>query len=444
MISGGSISWILGNHEENLTEVLDFWYNGTIVCSPEYSTFGINYIYLKFDHDNYKTQTFGFQVLLNQIELNVDLIGFEDTVNVDVGGNLILQIRILDPETSEYIENASVSYSWEYGAGYLEEINPSLYELNLNMPENLQGTFRFNLVISKDSIIYKTTQFSFFLVIGEPTFPTFVIWIIIISLIIGIGVLGSLSLRSYVILPRKRRKQSELLSRTQKYKDMENIQAVVIIHKLSGIPLYSKSYSILEKQKKELFSGFIQAITTIGEEILGSKAKQEEAKQIAKSNSIEKIIELDFKYFYCLICDRGELRIVLVLRNKASERLKEQVSNFSLALMLKLSEQVESWDGSLDQFEQLIPPILNNYLELSYKERFTLNNVEYIAKIRDETDMSKMETRILNVIYSIAKSKREFYLDQVLEIVHEDDKNKIIDGIESLLEKKVIISTNKY
>jgi hypothetical protein len=57
-----------------------------------------------------------------------------------------------------------------------------------------------------------------------------------------------------------------LLSKTQRFKDLKNIQAIVVIHKLSGVPIYSKSYSILEKHKKELFSGFIQAITMIGEE----------------------------------------------------------------------------------------------------------------------------------------------------------------------------------
>ena len=439
LISGGKLSWIIGNYEQNITEKSNFWYNDSISCTPEYFNLGINYIYLKFEHDNYKNKTFGFQILLNQIELEVVPIDFVDTIKVDIGGNLLFHIRILSSQTSNFIENATVSYFWQYGYGSLEETSPGFYELNLNLPENLEGTFKFDLTVTQESTIYKPTHFSFFLVIGEPSFPAFIIWIIIISLVIGIGVLGSLSLRSYVILPRKRKKQSELISRTQKYKDMENIQAIVLIHKLSGIPLFSRSYSILEKQKKELFSGFIQAITTIGEEIVGRKTQEDQDENLSKSESVERIIELDFKYFYCLICDRGELRIVLVLKDKASERIKEQTANLSLGLMLQISEQIENWDGSLDKFEHLIPPIMNNYFELYYKETFVLNNAEYIAEVRSHTDMSKMEIRILNVIYSIAKSKKKFYLDQLLELVHEEDKNNIIDGLETLLEKKIII-----
>ncbi|TFF89156.1 MAG: hypothetical protein EU548_07935 [Promethearchaeota archaeon] len=441
LISGANFSWTVGTYEENLSETINNWYNGSISCSPDYFILGINYIYLKFEHDNYKDQTFGFQILVNQIELNVDPIGFEDTINIEVGANLKCQIRVLEPQTSILIENATVSFSWEYGAGFLEEISPGLYEIDLNMPQNLEGTFRFNLVVIKDIDTYKTTTFSFFLVIGEPSFPTFLTWIIIISLIIGIGVLGTLSLRSYVILPRRRKKQSELLSRTQNYKDMENIQAMVIIHKFSGIPLFSKTYSILEKQKKELFAGFIQAITTIGEEIVGEKEQQKQT--LSSPETVERIIELDFKYFYCLICDCGALRTVLVLKNKASDRLKEQVANLSLGLMSQLSEPIENWDGSLDQFEEQVPPIVNNYLDLHYKETFMLNNVKYIANMRKEADLSKMEIRILNVIYSIAKSKQEFYLDQILEIVHEENKDKIIDGIESLLQKNILIKSKK-
>ena len=54
-----------------------------------------------------------------------------------------------------------------------------------------------------------------------------------------------------------------------------------------------------------------------------------------------------------------------------------------------------------------------------------------------------METRILNVIYSIAKSKKEFYLDSIFEIVHENNQDLIIDAIETLINKQIIIPSNK-
>ncbi|NVM45334.1 MAG: hypothetical protein HWN79_10485, partial [Candidatus Lokiarchaeota archaeon] len=244
-ISGGNFTWISASYNKDLTELANFWYNTSIECLPGSFSSGINFIYLKFEHSNYRTQTFGFEILIDRIEFEVDIVDHEDsnpTIKAEIGGSLVLQIELLDIETSLPIENASVLYEWTYGVGELEEISPGTYQLTVSLPENLQGNFIFNLIISKEGTVYKTTQASFLLVIGEPQFPIFIIWIIVVISAVIIGVLGVLSLRSYVILPRRRKREAELLSRTQRFKDIENIQAIVAIHKDSGIPLYTKSY----------------------------------------------------------------------------------------------------------------------------------------------------------------------------------------------------------
>jgi hypothetical protein len=443
-ISGGNFTWISESYEKDLTEYINYWYNSSIECLPEYFPSGINFIYLKFEHPNYRTQTFGFEILIDRIEFDIDIVGHEElnpTVKAEIGGSLVLQIELLDLETNQPIENATVLYEWKYGVGELEEITPGTYQLTVGLPENLQGNFIFNLIVSKEGTVYKTTQSSFLLVIGEPQFPIFLIWIIILISALIISALGILSLRSYVILPRRRRREAELLARTQRFKDLQNIQAIIAIHRDSGIPLYSKSYSILEKHKKELFSGFIQAIITIGEEMVGKKGG--DLVELDKEDGSRTILELDFKYFYCLICDRQDLRIIFILTERASDRMKTQISNLSLGAMLELSEQIENWDGAIHEFESLFPPIINKYVELYFKEPFTINNAEFIAKLRKEGDLNSMETRILNVIYSIAKSKKEFYLETIFEVVHEKNQDLIIDAIETLISKKIIIPSTK-
>ncbi|MHA2288887.1 MAG: hypothetical protein ACXABG_08870, partial [Promethearchaeota archaeon] len=445
-ISGGNFSWIGELYEKNLTESSGDWYNASLECSPEIFSPGINFIYLRFEHPNYRTETFGFEILIDRIEFEVDIVDHADsnpTIKAEIGGSLVLQIELLDIETSLPIENASVLYEWTYGVGELEEISPGTYQLTVNLPENLQGNFIFNLIISKEGTVYKTTQTSFLLVIGEVQFPTFIIWIIVIIAAVIIGILGVLSLRSYVILPRRRRREAELLSRTQRFKDIENIQAIVAIHKDSGIPLYTKSYSILEKHKKEIFAGFIQAIITVGEEMVGEKKEGRELVEVDEEDRTRTILELDFKYFYCLICDRQDLRIIFILTERASNRLKSQISDLSLGAMLELSEQIGNWDGAIHEFEANFPPIINKYVELSYKEPFTINNAEYIAKIRKESELNSMETRILNVVYSIAKSKQEFHLETIFELIHEKNKDVVIDSIETLIRKQVIIPSTK-
>ncbi|MHA1234461.1 MAG: hypothetical protein ACTSQL_05170, partial [Promethearchaeota archaeon] len=231
-----------------------------------------------------------------------------------------------------------------------------------------------------------------------------------------------------------------------RFKDIQNIQAIIAIHRYSGIPLYSRSYSILEKHKKELFSGFIQAIITVGEEMVGKREINEIDGDLPKSNDSDgsrTILELDFKYFYCLIVDREDLRVIFILNERASDRLKKLISDLSLGIIFNLSHLIENWDGAIHEFELQLPPIIAKYVELYYKEAFKINDAEYIAKLRKESELNSMETRILNVIYSIAKSKKEFYLDTIFEVVHEKNLDIIIDAIETLINKQIIIPSNK-
>ena len=70
---------------------------------------------------------------------------------------------------------------------------------------------------------------------------------IFFALIAIIGIFGVLSLRSYVILPKRRRRETELINKVQVFKDVWNIRAVILIHKQSGLPIYSEEISIMGK-----------------------------------------------------------------------------------------------------------------------------------------------------------------------------------------------------
>ncbi|MBD3255269.1 MAG: hypothetical protein GF383_09265 [Candidatus Lokiarchaeota archaeon] len=50
-----------------------------------------------------------------------------------------------------------------------------------------------------------------------------------------------------------------------------------------------------------------------------------------------------------------------------------------------------------------------------------------------------METRVLNVIYSTAKGKQPFLLKTIVELVHEKNKDLVIEAIESIIQKQIII-----
>ncbi|MFW9825536.1 MAG: hypothetical protein ACFFE4_21515, partial [Candidatus Thorarchaeota archaeon] len=441
------ITLISENYSDNLTYTTNFWYNISILCSPSNFSLGLNSVDIRFVRDNYEINIFSFQILISQIEIDVDTIGFEGTLDAEIGEVITIRLRLFDNTTSTIIENASISYSWKYGVDTINQTSPGLYETFIDLPDGVRGNFKFELIIIPENSTYRTTVHSFYVIIGDPIiggnpFFSYLLWIIIAVLVSIVSALGILSIRSYVILPRKRKKEAELLSKTQRFKDLRNIQAIVVVHKLSGIPIYAKTYSILEKHKRELFSGFIQAITTIGEEFTATekKAKSEADKD---HYGIEKIMELDFKYFYCLIADLEEIRVVFILKEKSSERLKSQISNMILALNLKLSEELDGWDGSLDRFEELVPRIIEEYFELYYKGSFILPKKINILRLRKEKSLSKMEIRVLNVIQSMSKGIDDaISLNSIVEVVSEENKNLVIEALEGLIERKLIIPSN--
>ena len=73
------------------------------------------------------------------------------------------------------------------------------------------------ITISIDDVFLEISYIEF---IPEEDITPFLLSLFIIILFVIIGILGSLSMRSYVILPRKQKKKSYLMLRTQKFKDI--------------------------------------------------------------------------------------------------------------------------------------------------------------------------------------------------------------------------------
>ena len=169
------------------------------------------------------------------------------------------------------------------------------------------------------------------------------------------------------------------------------------------------------------------------------EVSETEVSESDKSYGIEKIMELDFKQFYCLIADIEEIRTVFILKEKSSESLKSQISNLILALNLKLSKELEDWDGALDHFEIMVPRVINEYFELYYKESFSLSEDINLLNMKKEKRLTKMEMRVINVIQSMSNDNVILDINNIVELVHEENKDLIIEAIESLIKQKIII-----
>jgi len=302
------------------------------------------------------------------------------------------------------------------------------------------------LIILKEGTVYKTTQYSFLLVVKEPEFP--IIWIGIILAILAavISVLGILSLRTYVFLPKKKKRDLELQQRIQLFKDVWNIQAFLVIHKKSGLPIYNKSISIFKNQNETIISGFIQAISILSEALVDGDTLVNKING-AQDKYSKNVFELDFKYFYLLVCEYEAIRAILIIKERSSNRLRKQLYLLAVAIYAQFPEKLEHFMGSLPAIKDGIDVLLNQFLFLYYYEPFSLtNNESYFSKIKNSGDLTTMETRIINIILSEFKSEKLFKLNTLVGFVHEENKDLVLDGIRSLIKRKILVSPylNKF
>ncbi|MFX1496972.1 MAG: hypothetical protein ACFFBH_05575 [Promethearchaeota archaeon] len=386
-------------------------------------------------------------VNINNIPITVNTMGFKDSLEAFVGEVITIKVNLTESNSHIYIENATVFYSWRFGNGYFDYFGSGTYELELRLPVNIQGSYRMNLTISKENSLYEVKEYSFVIVITQEVLPqsNVPLWFVVFGLIGIIGIFGIIGLRSYVILPRKRKKESELLAKTQKYRDVMNIEAITLSMEGSGLGIYSKSYFSEQRFQDDLLGGFIQAITMLGERIVGDEHIKDYSIETPKNLSgIDRMMSLDFRFFNVFICENKDIRIVFILKKQASERLKAQTSELLLSISSIFSEKFEAFNGDLDEFNKKLPQLLDEHLQLYYKEYFKLTTMKNINRIKQEGELNKMELRLLNVIISMTNVKPDFYLKDAIEQVHEKKKDLVIKALESLIEKSIVLPLSEH
>ncbi|MFX0000033.1 MAG: hypothetical protein ACFE88_07910 [Candidatus Hermodarchaeota archaeon] len=403
---------------------------------------GNNYLTLSASKKYYEPIEIQININVKKINCEIRTLLGEPRIEIQTGSIPNIELSLINLETNEVIMGAIVEYSWEFGTGILEDKdNDGIYETTLKKCPS--GTYTINITAFA-GVNYSFEQYELNLIVHKPTginreiLNLFIIISIIAFTIIGI--LTALSMKNYVFAPRKIKKRNELLLRTQIFKDADNIQGILLIHTESGLPIFSKNYSAIMKGKKTLFSGFIQAVSLFSDEISNSKIGKPTSKEAQSKKSVQKVIELDFKHFFCLIFDIEELRTVLILKNRSSKRLKRQMFKFSLFTYLRISEQLKEWNHRLEQFRDIIPPLLNEYFCLYYKEFFKLAiDQPKLEEVKKKLNLTKLQFKILKEFCLIATENKIFKLMTLLEKFSEKNEDSVIDAIQVLINHELII-----
>jgi hypothetical protein len=148
------------------------------------------------------------------------------------------------------------------------------------------------------------------------------------------------------------------------------------------------------------------------------------------------MMEIDFKYFYALIYDHEHLRVVFILSERSSENLRERVKELSDKIIAELENLLEDFTGELGKFEKIIPQVILQSINLYYKDLFRLADN---LRIEKAIHLTSMEKRLINVLRSNSRNGEDFLLKSILKMTSEKNEDLIIEAIEGLIQKKLII-----
>jgi hypothetical protein len=189
-----------------------------------------------------------------------------------------------------------------------------------------------------------------------------------------------------------------------------------------------------------LVSGFIQAITAFSETFI-EKEFRTYGKLATDYEYLRTIIDLDFKFFQLVVCDYETVRVLVVLREEASDRLKEQLYLLTKAIDSQFNEEFRNFKGTLNHLNKQLHELLNQFLYLHYNNSFELTpNKNYLDSKIESGELTKLEKRLINVITSMIKIKKQFRLREAIDLIHEKNEDLVLEAIHTLISQKIIIS----
>ncbi len=203
----------------------------------------------------------------------------------------------------------------------------------------------------------------------------------------------------------------------EKYADALNIIHILVIHRESGVAIFSGSYT-REKIDPSLVSGFLHAITSFGSEISGTEGS---------------LRLLEYRGFRITIQEGEFIRSALILKEDPSQRLLEIIKHFVRFFDTNYREHLEHFSGFVDPFKNA-GDLVDDFFEVSLSFPHEIQEKE-VFKNRDH--LSANELALINMARSLG---REFSLSSLIE---KSSKDLLISQLEAfsiiynLREKKI-------
>jgi len=191
-------------------------------------------------------------------------------------------------------------------------------------------------------------------------------------------------------VPKRLRQREEILAIHRKFADIENVQYFLIIHKGTGISIFSHAFTQIPIDET-LISGFLSAIGAFGQEIGNKVSKTESTPAAAERGGLE---ELGYKQFKIVLQEGKYVRTAVLLLKAASPTLKEKITNFIQSFEAKNEKMLKEFGGLLpdaDPIMELIEQTLN--ADLLYPHNVVCGKVPQFLKATSKNSTGAMIVR---------------------------------------------------
>ncbi|MHA1752315.1 MAG: hypothetical protein ACTSYZ_08105 [Candidatus Helarchaeota archaeon] len=257
------------------------------------------------------------------------------------------------------------------------------------------------------------------------------------------GIIGAAILTAMVITykytiskPRIARKIKRLTKISNKFKDIANLQFLMVVHKNAGASIFN--YPISETEfDPVLVSGFFTAISAFESEL--SKKGQEEG--------VSEGFELSYSKYKILVMDGNLTRVALITEATASEEIRQKLKEFQKQFEQIYYNELVNFRGNVAVFKtagDIVKEVFDLYL--TYPQVFTQTGNQYLQMIENNKpikDLSKLEIALIKIISSIMKTRgiNYFFIPLVISMAkaaRTEPDIEIIGGIYNLIQRKII------
>ncbi len=412
---------------------------------------GIHYLSLIYSQKDYQTTAINIQLLVTPRPISTIMVS-ESTLIQKPGEVINFTLRLIDPLTLEPILGAFITYSWEFGTGYLEELGDGYYKLTEIVPSQ-EKTYTININLNLggeyESKSLEVTVVSS-RVIGSNN-QMFTILISIIAGILGLAA-GWILYKQKILIPKRDSELLALREKVQVIDDVYNLKGLMIIQKSSGLLLYKHLFDEGGEMEDHIFTGFLQAILLFSTQFSeDKKAKTTEEKNLTASDILNpqeihskySFLEFNHNNFHILVVDGEFARVALILEEDASDKLRKSAIRLLSEFETPFGIMLNTWDGNTDMFAQATTPLVHKAFDLTLLSDYTLAREKArLELVRTYVPVGSLEETVYRICETLANERIYFQIKTVVNLIGDANQLRAKSILLSFIQKKLLIPVN--